>query len=67
MQVNLSKCAKSTEQFSISTYGQDLDFTSIPEGSNQHTVDADCKVVQWGSIAWKQKGTLLLYSMKITV
>ena len=45
MQVNISKSAKSTEQSSVSTYGQDLDFTSIPEDSNQHTVDADCNVV----------------------
>lgn len=51
MQVNVSECAKSTEQSSVSTYGQDLDFTSIPEESNQHTTDGGCKVAQWGSVA----------------
>lgn len=35
--------------------------------SNQHTVDADCKVVQGGGEDWKQKVDLLFYTMKIIV
>lgn len=63
----LSKCAGSTEQSSVSTHGEDLDFTAILEDSNQHTVDAECEGAQCGSAVWKQKSGLLLYSMKITV
>lgn len=47
--------------------GQDLDFTAPAEDSDQHAVDADCKVVPWASGAWKQRAALLLYSVKITV
>lgn len=45
MQVYVSKCAKSKEKFSVSTYGQDLDFASIPEDSSQDIAHGDCRVV----------------------
>lgn len=67
MQVNVSKCAKNIKGSSVCTLDQNLDFLSIPEESNQHTVDADCKVVQGGGVDWKQKVILLFYSMKITL
>jgi len=40
IQVSVSKCAKSTEQSSLSSYGQDLDVTSVPADSH-HAVGAD--------------------------
>lgn len=63
----LSKRAGSTEQSSVSTHEQDLDFTAILGDSHQHAADAECEGVQCESAVWKQKSALLLYSMKITV
>ena len=67
MQVNVSKCAKNIKGSSVSSYGQNFHFSSIPEESNQYTVDADCKIMQGGGEDWKQKVILLFYSMKIIV
>lgn len=67
MQDTVAKCAKNIMGSSVSSYGQNFCFLSIPEESNQHIVDADCKVVQGGGEDWKQEVILLFYSMKIIV